>query len=313
MKCRLFLFLFIILCIDNLCCQIKDFEGNIYDTVQIGNQTWLTSNMRSKFYSDGNPVKSTDYKCANGNCLNIDTFGLLYNFSGLTKNETTKRIQGICPSGFLIPTPNEWHQLMLSLNADTTWLWKGAYNYVSDKVISQQYGGSNSSGLSIVPSGVNALGSYYNFGRGEFYKLIDSLIVKGITVFFDGSTNGTIRIDTFLTQAIAKSSDQYLPCRCIKKSNLTLVTGINNKLKFNIYPNPSIDGNITVDLSEELINRKFELQIFSDLGILVYRTTDISSAKINLVLPRGLYVAKIVNPENSIPYIHSKKVVLLNY
>ena len=283
MKCRLFLFLFIILCIDNLCCQIKDFEGNIYDTVQIGNQTWLTSNIRSKFYSDGNPVKSTDYKCANGNCLNIDT------------------------------TPNEWHQLMLSLNADTTWLWKGAYNYVSDKVISQQYGGSNSSGLSIVPSGVNALGSYYNFGRGEFYKLIDSLIVKGITVFFDGSTNGTIRIDTFLTQAIAKSSDQYLPCRCIKKSNLTLVTGINNKLKFNIYPNPSIDGNITVDLSEELINRKFELQIFSDLGILVYRTTDISSAKINLVLPRGLYVAKIVNPENSIPYIHSKKVVLLNY
>ncbi len=313
MKSKLYFLLVLNLYLDFLYCQIKDFEGNIYDTVQIGNQTWLTRNIRSKFYSDGDPVKNSDYKCVNGNCLNTDTFGLLYNFSGLTKNETARRIQGICPTGFLIPTPNEWHQLMLNLKADTTWLWKGAYNYVSDKVISQNYGGSNSSGLTIVPSGVYALGSYYNFGRSEHYKLIDSLTIKGITIFFDGSTNGTIRIDTFLSQEIARSSEQYLPCRCIKASTPTLVTSMHNKLQFNIYPNPSLDGNITVEVTEDLLNSSFELQIFSDLGVMVYRTTEISSTNFNLFLPKGIYLAKLINSKNGIIKMQTRKIVLLNY
>ncbi len=298
---------------ENSFCQVKDYEGNVYDTVQIGNQTWLNRNIRSKFYSDGNPIKNSDYKCVNGDCLNSDTFGLLYNFSGLTKNENTKRIQGICPTGYLIPTPSEWHQLMLTLNADTTWLWKGAYNYVSNKVISRSYGGSNSSGLNIVPSGVFALGNYYNFGRGEFYKLVESTLIKGITIFFDGSTNGTIRIDTFLSQEIARSSEQYLPCRCIKYSGSTSVTNPNNKLQFNIFPNPSLDGSITLEADKELIESNFEIQIFSDLGVMIYRIQVPFSKSIKLLLPGGVYYLKVMDGHHNPNLIETRKIVVLDY
>ena len=128
------IFSLLLLCEINVHSQIKDFEGNIYDTVKIGFQTWLTSNIKSKFYSDGTPVALDNFKCVNGDCNNTDTFGLLYNYSGLTRNGSKRSIHGNCPTGYNILSPNAWNQLMLKLNSDATDHKKGDYKYVSLKI-----------------------------------------------------------------------------------------------------------------------------------------------------------------------------------
>src|SRR3954463_3970797 len=35
---------------------VTDFENNVYQTVKIGNQWWMTENLRSKFYNNGIPI-----------------------------------------------------------------------------------------------------------------------------------------------------------------------------------------------------------------------------------------------------------------
>lgn len=307
------IFSLLLLCEINAHSQIKDFEGNIYDTVKIGFQTWLTSNIKSKFYSDGTPVALANFKCVNGDCNNTDTFGLHYNYTGLTRNESKRRIHGICPTGYNIPSPNEWHQLMLTLNADTTWLWKGAYNYVSDKIVSKQYGGSDISGLKIVPSGLSANGQFYNFQRGEFYKLIDSNDIKGVTIFFPPLPDGILRLEKFITDEIARSNDQYLPCRCIKNSITTSITELGSNESIKIFPNPSLNGEFTIEIGDELLGGSNEIQILSELGIVLFNETSLNNKIITFKLPRGVYIIKVIKSNNSRKSIYSKKVVLLNY
>ncbi|MBK9632316.1 MAG: hypothetical protein IPO62_14860 [Saprospiraceae bacterium] len=110
---------FIIFCTFLIYGQVFDFEGNKYDTIQLGKQVWLKQNIRSKKYYDGKILDSKNYKCPNGDCSKTDSFGLIYNFSGLTNGDNKKIINGICPLGYSIPTPQNWHELMLFLNADT--------------------------------------------------------------------------------------------------------------------------------------------------------------------------------------------------
>jgi uncharacterized protein (TIGR02145 family) len=37
---------------------VKDFEGNIYPVVQIGNQCWMQENLRCTHFANGTPLKN---------------------------------------------------------------------------------------------------------------------------------------------------------------------------------------------------------------------------------------------------------------
>jgi len=96
---------------------VTDFDGNVYETVILGNQVWLKQNLRTTHYRNGDPIKLSAsesewwsnaegaYCYYNNQKNDVDTFGCLYNY--LAVNDK----RNICPEGWHIPTVAEWDSL----------------------------------------------------------------------------------------------------------------------------------------------------------------------------------------------------------
>jgi uncharacterized protein (TIGR02145 family) len=94
-----------------------DGDGNEYDTVVIGTQTWLKENLKTTKYRFGNPVRLiTDntewttwqqgaYCWDDNNPEYKDIYGALYNWHAA-------HTQALCPDGWHVPTIAEWNILI---------------------------------------------------------------------------------------------------------------------------------------------------------------------------------------------------------
>jgi uncharacterized protein (TIGR02145 family) len=93
---------------------VSDIDGNGYDTVHIGTQIWMKSNLKTTHYNDGTPIQHvTDGTTWSGlttgarvyydndSTTNAPVYGALYNWYAV---ETGK----LCPSGWHVPTNAEW-------------------------------------------------------------------------------------------------------------------------------------------------------------------------------------------------------------
>jgi len=96
---------------------VTDFEGNQYNTVLIGNQCWMKENLKTAKYNDGTPIPNvTDgtewywlttgaYVWYENDITWKDKYGALYNFSAAVNPN------GLCPTGWHVPTKNEMLEL----------------------------------------------------------------------------------------------------------------------------------------------------------------------------------------------------------
>ena len=96
----------------------KDGSGNVYHSVQIGDQTWISKNLITTKYQNGQSIPNiTDSKswtnstngayCDFNNDINIgNVYGHLYNYYSVADS------RNICPSGWHIPTKIEWETLI---------------------------------------------------------------------------------------------------------------------------------------------------------------------------------------------------------
>lgn len=95
---------------------VTDFDGNVYNTVLIGTQTWLAQNLKTTKLNDGTPIPNvTDETAwnllstpgyawyANDNVTYAD-YGILYNWY-------TVGTGTLCPAGWHVPTDTEWSTL----------------------------------------------------------------------------------------------------------------------------------------------------------------------------------------------------------
>jgi uncharacterized protein (TIGR02145 family)/uncharacterized repeat protein (TIGR02543 family) len=103
---------------------IKDYDGNVYNTVTIGTQTWMVENLRTTKYNDGtsipNVTDATTWQglttagyCYYNNTTNADSikkFGALYNW--YTVNT------GTLVTGWHVPDTTEWNTLQNYLIAN---------------------------------------------------------------------------------------------------------------------------------------------------------------------------------------------------
>ncbi len=108
--------------------NITDYEGNVYETVQVGDQFWMRENIRSTKFSDGVDIESLDtvypfdtlgYESAFINTANVETEGRLYQsyYAFRTKYGTWETTQGVCPAGWHIPSEDDWDLLDETLTA----------------------------------------------------------------------------------------------------------------------------------------------------------------------------------------------------
>jgi uncharacterized protein (TIGR02145 family) len=102
---------------------VSDIDGNIYDLVTIGSQTWIRQNLKTTRYNDGTQIAYTPGNSGNSwesqtsgaYCwYNNDeaqfgeTYGTLYNWQAVNSGK-------LCPAGWHIPTKNEWTSLYFDL------------------------------------------------------------------------------------------------------------------------------------------------------------------------------------------------------
>lgn len=102
---------------------VKDIDGNVYDGVQIGDQVWMASNLKTTHYADGTEIPSGDpdrhssthpYRYVpGGSSSHVGRSGYLYNWPAVMhgssqSNESPSGVQGICPDGWHVPSNAEW-------------------------------------------------------------------------------------------------------------------------------------------------------------------------------------------------------------
>jgi len=100
---------------------VEDIDGNVYETVMIGDQCWMAENLKVTTYKNGDEIShltsisdwiSTDIGayCFWGNDpSNAATYGNLYNWYAVDDS------RGICPCGWHVPTDDEIKQLEMNL------------------------------------------------------------------------------------------------------------------------------------------------------------------------------------------------------
>jgi uncharacterized protein (TIGR02145 family) len=95
---------------------VTDYDGNIYNTIQVGAQEWMAENLRVTHYNDGSTMQihvgtfiinfgspgSLYYP--NDASSNAPAYGALYDFECIETNK-------LCPSGWHVPDNSEWQLL----------------------------------------------------------------------------------------------------------------------------------------------------------------------------------------------------------
>ncbi len=104
--------------------SLSDVDGNVYKTIQIGNQTWMAENLKVSKFNNGVLINevNVNFNFSNGGnpawCVYNDSiqneidFGKLYNESVITSNNN------VCPTGWHIPTNMDVSTLLDGLPAD---------------------------------------------------------------------------------------------------------------------------------------------------------------------------------------------------
>lgn len=93
---------------------VTDIDGNVYNTVQIGTQCWMKENLKTTTYNNGTLIPDVTEANAWSNLTTgayvwydndigwKDSYGVIYNWHAAID------INGLCPTGWHVPTNDEW-------------------------------------------------------------------------------------------------------------------------------------------------------------------------------------------------------------
>ena len=160
---------------------VTDRDGNTYNTVLIGNQCWMKENLRTTRYADNTPIpqgrdtsSTVAYRYNPGeNYNNKPAYGLLYNWPAVMRNVSSSSanpsgVQGICPTGWHVPSDAEWTRLTDYLSSRSEYVcgWSnsniaksladtaGWSTEVYECAIGNDLSANNATGFTAVPAGM---------------------------------------------------------------------------------------------------------------------------------------------------------------
>ncbi len=135
------------------CGPVTDIDGNTYAVVQLGTQCWMAENLRTTRYANGLaiPMGSTEtytniaYRFyPNKSSSNVSTYGYLYNWRAVMGNSPSSSsnpsgIQGICPTGWHVPSNAEWTTMTNYVSSQTAYQCGMTAIYIAKSLASQSY------------------------------------------------------------------------------------------------------------------------------------------------------------------------------
>lgn len=137
---------------------VTDIDGNVYKTVKIGNHVWMAENLKVTKFRNGELIPfmtdsiawtdlTTGAYCNYSNKENlVAVYGRMYNWYAVVDS------RNICPTGWHVPSDDEWVVLESYLGGENV---AGGKMKLNDTTIwrSPNLGATNESGFSAVPGG----------------------------------------------------------------------------------------------------------------------------------------------------------------
>jgi uncharacterized protein (TIGR02145 family) len=187
---------------------VKDVDGNIYNTVQIGNQVWMGENLYTTKYRNGTPLKTGldsigwsegllgAYAPVNGDPATDKVYGRIYNWYAIDNPI------GLCPKGWHVPSGLEWSTLINKA---------GGVDFAGRVLKSSDYWNSPSAGTDSLGFGLP--------GTGYLTDDFKSLQFRSHCLLWSSDTADQSPFFTSDWQGIFYSATSRLmtiPCRCIQ-------------------------------------------------------------------------------------------------
>lgn len=184
-------------CLEPIDCPCIDIDGNSYETIHIGNQCWMSENLKVTHYRNGDEIPTGysnsewgflsvgAYSYYNNNSDYVDVYGNLYNWYAASDP------RNVAPEGWHIPSDEEWMELEMYLGmsiedanetgdrgtnegsklAGNAEIWSnGALEY------NEEFG---TSGLMGIPGGYRLFYSGHYYDMGTFGMFWSSTAVSG--------------------------------------------------------------------------------------------------------------------------------------
>lgn len=268
---------------------VTDYDGNIYNTINIGTQVWMKENLKVSHFNNGDVIPNvTDntawsslstsaYSSYDNDVNNASVYGNLYNFYAVVDNRK------VCPVNWHVPADWEWNNLGTFLGGNTIAGGKlketGTSHWLTPNTDA-----TNESGFTCLPGGLR-------MNTGIFAQISKYSYLWSST---DQDTyNSIYRWIGYNSGAINSNpgSNSYgQSVRCIRDfpSN---INDINDKSKINIYPNPVNDI-----LNINQLNNDFtSLSIYNILGEIVFQNQILNKSIVIDVksLPSGVYMMRL--------------------
>jgi uncharacterized protein (TIGR02145 family) len=203
---------------------LADVEGNLYHTIVIGTQVWMSENLKTTKYNDNvtNVTLVTDNAtwaaltseayCWYGNdeATNKPIYGALYNWYAAAHGD-------LCPTGWHVPTDAEFKTLEMFLGMTQAqadgYSWRGTDQGTQLKNTTgwTTGNGTNTSGFSALPGGYRYYfdGGFASLGTiGYFWSSDQASPTNGLYRRMDGANAGVFR------EGAVKAAGKSV--RCIK-------------------------------------------------------------------------------------------------
>ena len=177
---------------------VTDYDGNVYNTVQIGDQCWTRENLRVTHYSDGTPIPAGGdnysytapyYYDYSSSGIPLSERGYLYNWpaamhGAASSSAVPSGVQGVCPVGWHLPSDAEWTLLTDYVGSVPEYQCGGSSGNIAKALASiawwesysfeccpgdQSVTANNATGFSAVPAGYCNGSSFFYAGNDAYF------------------------------------------------------------------------------------------------------------------------------------------------
>ncbi|MDD3740842.1 MAG: FISUMP domain-containing protein [Bacteroidales bacterium] len=244
---------------------VADIDGNLYQTVLIAGREFMAENLRTSRYNNGdtiNRISDSDSWALSGSgsyCWFEDDstayeelYGKLYNFMSIINGN-------ICPSGWHVPSDDEWAELETYLGMDNLALYESGWRGENqggmlkqtglENWLSPNAGATNQSGFTALPAGYRGVdGVFQDLASSTYFW---SMCQTGY------SSNVWIRALNNTEKGVLRDTVEFFKgasIRCVK-SIFTLPDVTTNEVTDITISTAQCGGNIIFNGWDEIIQK----------------------------------------------------------